>query len=404
MHRSLPVYSGGLGALAGDILKEASDRALPLAAIGLMYRQGYFRQRIDAGGWQHEYWVDTDPERLPAALVTGADGEPLTITVPVRDMQVTAQIWRVDVGRVPLYLLDAERPENDLAARWITSRLYIGEPDARLAQYILLGVGGTRALAALGIEPGLVHLNEGHAAFMALERARVHGGPLDAGLEAVRAKTIFTTHTPVPAGNDTYPAEQVVEALSGLTGATRVDAEAIIRLGRTRPGDAGEPFGISQFALRASRAANGVSRRHGEVARGMWNDLWPERVADDVPIGHVTNGVHVPTWLGGPMRELLDRHLGDGWMEHQADPATWSGVDDIPDEELWAVRSQQRSEFVEWVREQERARPARARRAARLRRVRRDRVRPGRADHRVRPPARDLQAPAPARRGRRSGR
>ena len=350
VHRSLPVYSGGLGALAGDILKEASDLALPLAAIGLMYRQGYFRQRIDSGGWQHEYWVDTDPERLPAALVTGADGEPLTITVPVRDMEVTAQIWRVDVGRVPLYLLDAERPENDLAARWITSRLYIGEPDARLAQYILLGVGGTRALAALGIEPGLVHLNEGHAAFMALERARVHGGPLDAGLEAVRAETIFTTHTPVPAGNDTYPAEQVVEALSGLTGATKVDAEAIISLGRTRPDDAGEPFGISQFALRASRAANGVSRRHGEVARGMWNDLWPERAADDVPIGHVTNGVHVPTWLGGPMRELLDRHLGDGWIERQADPATWAGVDDIPDEDLWAVRSQQRSDFVEWVR------------------------------------------------------
>ena len=350
VHRSLPVYSGGLGALAGDILKEASDRALPLAAIGLMYRQGYFRQRIDAGGWQHEYWVDTDPERLPAALVTGADGAPITVTVPVRDMQVTAQIWRVDVGRVPLYLLDTERPENDLPARWITSRLYIGEPDARLAQYILLGVGGTRALAALGIEPGILHLNEGHAAFMALEQARAHGGPLDAGLEAVRARTIFTTHTPVPAGNDTYPAEQVVEALRGLTDTTRVDPEAIIRLGRTRPDDAGEPFGISQFALRASRAANGVSRRHGEVARGMWNDLWPERAAEDVPIGHVTNGVHVPTWLGGPMRELLDRYLGDGWLEHQADPATWSGVDDIPDEELWAVRSQQRADFVHWVR------------------------------------------------------
>src|SRR5829696_7011348 len=182
VHRSLPVYSGGLGALAGDILKEASDLALPLVAVGLMYRQGYFRQRIDAGGWQHEYWVDTDPERLPAALVRGEDGQPLTITAPVRDMQVTAQIWRVDVGRVPLYLLDTNLPENDPVARWITSRLYIGDPDARLAQYVMLGVGGVRALDAMGIEPELLHLNEGHAAFISLEAACAHGGALAEGI------------------------------------------------------------------------------------------------------------------------------------------------------------------------------------------------------------------------------
>jgi starch phosphorylase len=350
VHRSLPIYSGGLGALAGDILKEASDRALPLVAIGLMYRHGYFRQRIDSGGWQHEYWVDTDPERLPAALVTGDDGEPLTVTVPVRGMQVTAQVWRVDVGRVPLYLLDAERPENDLAARWITSRLYIGEPDARLAQYILLGVGGVRALAAMGIDPGILHLNEGHAAFISLEAARARGGALADGIAAARTKTVFTTHTPVPAGNDTYPAEQVLEALTGLTDELRADPAEIISLGRTRPEDEGEPFGVSQFALRTSRAANGVSRRHGEVARGMWRDLWPDRDVADVPIGHVTNGVHVPTWLGGPMRELLDRHLGAGWLDRAADPATWQGVDGISDEELWSVRCRQRAELVEYVR------------------------------------------------------
>jgi starch phosphorylase len=350
VHRSLPIYSGGLGALAGDILKESSDRALPLVAVGLMYRQGYFRQRIDAGGWQHEYWVDTDPERLPAALVTGDDGLPITVTVPVRGMQVTAQVWRVDVGRIPLYLLDTERPENDLAARWITSRLYIGDPDARLAQYVLLGVGGVRALAAMGIDPGLVHLNEGHAAFMSLEAARARGGALAERLDAIRATTIFTTHTPVPAGNDTYPADQVVEALAGLTGEMGIDADQVIQLGRTRPEDEGEPFGVSQFALRTSRAANGVSRRHGEVARGMWQALWPERAVADVPIGHVTNGVHIPTWLGAPMRGLLDRHLGEGWLERAADPATWDGVDGIPDEELWAVRSEQRAELVEYVR------------------------------------------------------
>src|SRR5215207_5263470 len=350
VHRSLPVYSGGLGALAGDILKESSDRALPLVAVGLMYRQGYFRQRIDAGGWQHEYWVDTDPERLPAALVTGDDGAPLTITVPVRGIEVTAQIWRVEVGRVPLFLLDTERPENDLAARWITSRLYIGEPDARLAQYVLLGVGGVRALAAMGIDPALLHLNEGHAAFISLEAARARGGELADGIAAAREKTVFTTHTPVPAGNDTYPAGQVVEALGGLTASMGVDPTEIIRLGRTRPDDDGEPFGVSQFALRTSRAANGVSRRNGEVARDMWRDLWPGRATEEVPIGHVTNGVHVPTWLGGPMRALLDRHLGDGWMARADDPATWAPVRDIPDAELWAVRSRQRAELVEYVR------------------------------------------------------
>jgi starch phosphorylase len=350
VHRSLPVYSGGLGALAGDILKEASDRALPLVAIGLLYRQGYFRQRIDARGWQHEYWVDTDPERLPAALVTGDDGAPLTVTVPIRDIDVTAQIWRVDVGRVPLYLLDAERPENDLPTRWITSRLYVGEPDTRLAQYLLLGVGGVRALNAMGIEPGLLHLNEGHAAFCSLEAAHGHGGALADGLAAAQAKTVFTTHTPVPAGNDTYPAEQVAEAIGGVAKAMGVETEEIIRVGRTRPEDRHERFGVSQFALRTSRAANGVSRRHGEVARDMWRELWPGQATDDVPIGHVTNGVHVPTWVGGPMRALLDRHLGSDWLERAADPATWAPVDDIPDEELWAVRGEQRADLVDYVR------------------------------------------------------
>src|SRR3954469_23289567 len=220
VHGSLPVYSGGLGALAGDYLKEVSDRALPLVAVGLMYRNGYFRQRIDRGGWQHEYWVDTDPERLPAALVRGDDGEPVTVTAPVRGEHVTAQIWRVDVGRVPLFLLDADRPENSDVGRWITSRLYISDEDMRLAQYVLLGMGGVQALRALGIEPGIVHLNEGHAAFVTLEMARAEtsGGSLQSALEIARRRTVFTTHTPVPAGNDTYPASQVAEVLGQIAG------------------------------------------------------------------------------------------------------------------------------------------------------------------------------------------
>jgi glycogen phosphorylase len=352
VHASLPIYSGGLGALAGDILKEASDLAIPMVAVGLMYRQGYFRQRIDGWGWQHEYWVDTDPDRVPAALVTGDDGLPLTVTVPIGDVDVVAQVWRVNVGRVPLYLLDAERPENDQITRWITSRLYVGDPDTRLAQYILLGVGGMRALAAMGIAPGLVHLNEGHAAFASLELAHQEGGglDLDEALEAARRKTIFTTHTPVPAGNDTYDAGQVRAALRRLAESDGTDVDAIVRRGRTNPDDEWEPFGVTQFALRASRAANGVSRRHGEVAREMWQGLWPSRPPEEVPIGHVTNGVHVPTWVGAPMRELLDRHLGPDWMARSADPETWATVDAIPDEELWEVRARQRAELVAYVR------------------------------------------------------
>src|SRR4051812_14752010 len=328
-HVSFPVYSGGLGALAGDILKEASDRAWPLAAIGLLYRNGYFRQRIDAGGWQHEYWVDTDPDRLPAALVTGEDGTPITISVTVGEVDVVAQIWRTEIGRVPLFLLDADRPENSETARWITSRLYIGDEDTRLAQYMLLGVGGVRALEALGIEPSIVHLNEGHAAFVSLELARREysgNGSLTAALEIARKRTIFTTHTPVPAGNDTYPAQQVEGVLKHMAGTLGVNANEIISLGRTNPDEEAEPFGVTQFALRTSRAANGVSRRHGEVAREMWHPMWADRGVDDVPITHVTNGVHIPTWLGKPIWQLLDRHLGENWVDRATDPATWAPV------------------------------------------------------------------------------
>jgi starch phosphorylase len=355
IHGSLPVYSGGLGVLAGDILKESSDRSLPLVAIGLMYRHGYFRQRIDGSGWQHEYWVDTDPGRVPAALVTGDDGEPLTVSVPVAEREVVAQIWRVDVGRVPLLLLDANRPENSVADRWITSRLYVGDPDVRLWQYALLGIGGVRVLNALGIDPSVVHLNEGHAALACLELARAAHADSGVGAEdalaAARERTVFTTHTPVPAGNDTYPADQMAELLRPLADGLGIDLDPLVCRGRTHPDEVFEPFGVSQFALRSSRAANGVSARHGEVAREMWHDLWPDRAVEDVPIGHVTNGVHIPTWIGAPMRDLLDRHLGEGWADRATDPATWDAVGTLPAEELWAARNEQRRALVELVRE-----------------------------------------------------
>jgi glycogen phosphorylase len=353
IHVSMPIYSGGLGALAGDLLKEASDCAVPMVAVGLMYRKGYFRQRIDAGGWQHEYWVDTDPQRLPAALVTGPDERPLTIEVPIYDADVTAQIWRVDVGRIPLFLLDTDLPENGAVERWITARLYESDEHIRVAQYVLLGAGGVRALTALGFEPGVIHLNEGHAMLAPVQLAaqELHSGQdLSVGLAAARERTVFTTHTPVPAGNDTYPTEQMEEAIGNLVAQLGIDSAEVIALGRTHPDDVDEDFGVTQAALHMSRAANGVSRRHGEVAREMWQSLWPELPIDEVPIGYVTNGVHVPTWIGAPIRELLDRHLGEGWMTRTAEPDTWAAVDQISDEDLWAARERQRTDLVERVR------------------------------------------------------
>lgn len=354
VHASLPIYSGGLGALAGDLLKQASDQALPLVAVGLLYRQGYFRQRIDAGGWQHEYWVDTDPERVPAALITGADGRPLQISVVLRDTQVHAQIWRVQVGRVPLLLLDSDVAENDGVSRWITARLYVSDAELRLAQYALLGLGGVRALHALGIDPALLHLNEGHAAFAALEIARermAEGDPLELALAGARGRTVFTTHTPVPAGNESYPLDQVARSLQAVADELGLGVEGLGRLGRSHPDETAEPFGVTQFALRTSRRANGVSRRHGAVAREMWQELWPGCPVDEVPITHVTNGVHAASWLGPEMRALLDRHLGSGWLSRSASPDTWSGGQSVPDAELWAARQAQRARLVEHLRD-----------------------------------------------------
>ncbi len=354
VHQSLPIYSGGLGALAGDLLKEGSDRALPLVAVGLLYRQGYFRQRLDVSGWQQEYWIDIDPERLPAALVHGPDGQALTISVPIRGTEVTAQIWCVAVGRVPLLLLDTDRPENGRLERWITSQLYVADPITRLSQYALLGIGGIRALAAMGVEPALVHLNEGHAAFAALELARsevARGATVKSALEAARRRMVFTTHTPVAAGNETYSREDVMSTLGGVIDTLGVDPETVIRLGRDHPEDCAEPFGVTQFSLRMSRVANGVSRRHGGVAREMWRGLWPERPVEAVPITYVTNGVHLPSWIGPPMRRLLDRHLGEDWWRRATDRDTWAALDEVPDSELWSARCDQRAELVEFVKQ-----------------------------------------------------
>jgi starch phosphorylase len=350
IHRSLPIYSGGLGVLAGDILTAASDLAIPMIGIGLLYRKGYFQQRVDRAGLQHEYWLQTMPERLPTVQVLD-EGTPLRLTFPFFDREVAFHVWRVEVGRVPLYLLDAELDENDPVDRWITARLYEGNPLTRLGQYGLLGMGSVRMVRALGIEPGVLHFNEGHPALAALELAAgsvAAGESLEDALEAARARCVFTTHTPVPAGNEVYETASFLEAFADLPTRLGMDDERFLDLCRTLPGTDEWP-GMTPLALRLTRRANAVSLRHQQVAREMWRPLYGDVPADEVPITHVTNGVHLPTFLASPMRALLDRHLGEDWLARAADPETWAPVDDIPDEELWAARNDARRELVEYV-------------------------------------------------------
>jgi len=354
IHKSLPIYAGGLGVLAGDILKEASDLSLPMVGVGIAYREGYFFQRMDQAGYQHEYWRPLDPERLPAALVTMEDGSPLTVSVPLRRRELLVQVWRVEVGRTPLFLLDADRPENGRVDRWVTGRLYVADRAVRLAQYALLGIGSLRALRAMGMDPCVIHLNEGHAGLAPLELARTamaSGHDKATAFTLGRERTVFTTHTPVAAGNEGYDPSEIDLVLGDFPAQVGLDGSSFLHLGRTNPENPHEPFVMTPLGIKMSRFANGVSRRHGEVARQMWQPLFPERPADTVPIGYVTNGVHIPTWMRPPMRRLLDRHLGEGWLSRAAEPATWEGVGAIPDSELWAVRNQQRTALVEFARD-----------------------------------------------------
>ena len=373
---------------------------LPLVGIGLMYRHGYFRQRIDASGWQHEYWVETDPDRTPAALIKGDGGKPLCVEVPIGERTIVAQVWRVNVGRVPLLLLDADRPENDLTDRWITSRLYVGDPGVRLGQYALLGIGGVRVLDALGIEPGVVHLNEGHAAMACLELARTASD-----FESVRQRTVFTTHTPVPAGNDTYPAAQMAEALAGIASEMGVDPDSLVRRGRTHPEESAEPFGVTQFALRSSADRQ---RRERPPRRGGARDV-AGAVAGPAGRRRADHARHQrrphpdldrradARAARPPHRRRLDRPRG-----RPVDVGAGR-----PDPRARAVGRPRRP-----ARRADRRRaravghgPARPRRHRRLRARGRERARSGHAHDRLREAGRDLQAarPAAARRRPRAG-
>jgi glycogen phosphorylase len=353
IHSSLPIYSGGLGVLAGDTLKEASDRGLPLIGLGLLYRRGYHHQRLDTSGRQLEYWVTSDPKGLPMARVS-VDGKPLKLSVDIFGRRTWFQVWRVDVGRVPLLLIDSEVPENDQVQRWYTTRLYEGGRALRLAQYALLGIGGVRVLEALGIEPGLFHLNEGHPALAALEvaaQAVAAGASTGDALARVREQFVFTTHTPVAAGNETYGRDELMEALPDLPGRLGLEEESLLGLFRTSPDDQSEPVGLTQLAMRLSRSRNGVSALHGQVARRMWRPLFGGGADEDVPITHVTNGAHLPTFLSDPVRTLLDGHLGEGWSRRVSDPRTWEPVTSIPNAELWEARCVARRQLIAYVRQ-----------------------------------------------------
>ena len=327
LHESIPIYSGGLGVLAGDHIKSASDLGIPLVGIGLFYGQGYFRQRLEKNGWQQEEYLQTDVQQMPMEPAIGAKGEPVMVQIETRSGAIRAKVWRVKVGRVALLLLDSNVEGNAPEDRELTSRLYGGDGRVRIRQELLLGVGGFRALKAMGITPSVLHLNEGHSGFAVLEairsRMQEEGLNFDQAVPRVSREVVFTTHTPVPAGHDRFDAGLLEEHLGPLRDSLGLSHEGLMSLGRENVHNNDEPFCMTVLGLKLSRRANAVSALHGEVSRAMWTGLYPGRSEEAVPIRHITNGVHVPTWLAPQMYRLYDRHLGSGWHEHGSEPKTW---------------------------------------------------------------------------------
>jgi starch phosphorylase len=341
LHEILPIYSGGLGVLAGDHMKQASDLGLPLIGVGLMYAEGYFSQRISEDGWQEAINNSLNFDDLPVMPVLDKEGKLLKISIDFPDRAVNACIWELRVGRVPLYLLDSDLDENSPNDRKLTARLYWSDIDLRVSQEVLLGIGGVRALRAMGYDPCIWHMNEGHAAFLTLERARElvsSGTTFEKAVEQTRKGNIFTVHTPVPAGNDEFPLWLIDKNLSNFWPELGLDRDQFVDLARHKL-PWGETFSMPILALRHSNGRNGVSELHGRVSRKIWHFLWPEiEDENDVPITSITNGVHTATWMARRLRVLFDRHLGEDWLDKLDDPELWSKVDNIPDGELWAVR------------------------------------------------------------------
>ncbi len=357
VHNSLPLYSGGLGVLAGDHLKSASDLHLPLVAVGLLYHKGYFRQRLNREGWQEEFYGETDPEELPLHQLKDDDGSPLMVEVLIRERTVQAQIWRADVGRVSLYLLDTDIPENGETDRWVTGHLYGGDRETRIVQEMLLGIGGVRLLRKLGIDPQVFHLNEGHSAFLTLELVRelVQSRRMSFSKAAslVKQRCVFTTHTPVAAGNDEFEVDLLTRSFGktyeqelGLT------HEEFVALGHLNAADQREPYGLTPLAIRMCRSTNGVSRKHGEVSRALWQKLWPERKVEEIPITHVTNGVHAPTWVSPLLQSLYQKYVGEDWAVKVRSRSAWEqSISGLSDEELWAAHSLMKQRLVAFIRD-----------------------------------------------------
>ncbi len=349
----LSIFAGGLGILAGDHLKSASDLGIPLVGVGLLYQEGYFRQRLNQAGWQQEHYIQNDVHNLPVQQERNGDGEPVSIEVPFPDRSVKAYVWRADVGRVTLYLLDTNHPENDEADRAITRQLYGGDGENRLRQEIVLGIGGVRALDAVGVEPTVFHMNEGHSAFLVLEYIRTlmesEGMDFAAAREAA-AGIVFTTHTPVPAGHDYFSPELIQRYLGHYATAVGIGIDDLLAMGRKDPSDDAEEFCNTVVGLRSAATSNGVSSLHGAVSRQMWQKLWPELPVDEVPIGSVTNGVHFESWISMELKELYDRYLGPEWTDEPAETTVWSRAASIPPAELWRTHQLRRDRLVSFTR------------------------------------------------------
>ncbi len=348
IHESLPLFAGGLGILAGDHLKAASDRGTPLVAVGLLYRMGYFHQFLDQNGWQQENYPETDLFQLPIERATDVNGNELYISVTGPDGEIAAQVFKIMVGRIPLFLIDTNVRENSPEKRDITSRLYVANSKIRLAQEILLGIGGMRALEAMGIRPSVCHLNEGHCSFVGVERAvhimKENDLDLKSTLEVIARSTVFTTHTPVAAGHDEFPTEMVSPYLKPFETSLKTSVNELISWGQNHPY---EPFSMFALGLRMSQFCNGVSELHGKVARKMWAHLWPKRPEEEVPIGHITNGVHIPSWISIENFILFERYLAQDWhLKTWKKPEIIDRVDDIYNEELWRAHEMCRARLV----------------------------------------------------------
>jgi starch phosphorylase len=354
LHESLPIYSGGLGVLAGDHIKSSSDLGIPLFGVGLFYEQGYFRQRLDKDGWQQEEYIDSDITQLPIQIAIGQNGEPVVVQVATRHGAIRAKVWRINVGRCDLLLLDSNVAGNAPEDRGLSSRLYGGNDRMRIRQELLLGVGGYRALRAMGISPGVLHLNEGHSGFAVLDaiRARMEDEGIDFKTAAsqVPREVIFTTHTPVPAGHDRFDVDLIEEHLGPLRDQLGLSLENLMGFGRVYSNDQQEKFCMTVLGLKLSRHANAVSSLHGEVSRAMWWNLYPGKPEDAVPIGHVTNGVHVPSWLAPQMRKLYDRHLGVAWPNRSSERHTWAAIENVDDGELWETHLSLKAQLLDFAR------------------------------------------------------